>query len=221
MYVSTTTVLAQVFGAPFQVALAVGFAVGLCVHFTLQRVFVWVDRTEFVLAIHEQAGRYLLLAAAQYLLTAAATAALPPLLEVSPQAVYLVTVVIVTAANSSSLQPRLPPPGGRDVSAAMERAWLVAPSPGDLDAALTAFVARKLMTVTRHGDGVMEVKPWLDAGDRPGRNAGLAAHPGRDLVPPRGKGTRVQARIGPRGRPGWFADARSSGCTRRRCRAGP
>jgi putative flippase GtrA len=99
VYVSTTTVLAQVFGAPFQLALAVGFAVGLCVHFTLQRVFVWVDRTEFVLAIHEQAGRYLLLAAAQYLLTAAATAVLPPLLGVSPQAVYLVTVVIVTATN--------------------------------------------------------------------------------------------------------------------------
>jgi putative flippase GtrA len=99
VYVATTTLLAQIFGVPFQVALAVGFVAGLCVHFTLQRKFVWLHNERFVLSIHRQAGRYLLLAGAQYGLTALSVAALPSVLGVSSEAVYLGTVVVVSATN--------------------------------------------------------------------------------------------------------------------------
>jgi putative flippase GtrA len=99
VYVATTTLLAQVFGVAFQVALVVGYTLGLCVHFTLQRVFVWVHHEEFVLSVHQQAGRYLLLAALQYATTAAAVAVLPTPLGLSSQVVYLGAVVVVTAAN--------------------------------------------------------------------------------------------------------------------------
>ena len=99
VYVATTTLLAQVFGVPFQVALVTGYTLGLCVHFTLQRVFVWVHHEEFVLSIHQQAGRYLLLAGLQYAVTAAAVAVLPSLLGLSSQIVYLGAVAVVTAAN--------------------------------------------------------------------------------------------------------------------------
>jgi putative flippase GtrA len=99
VYVATTTLLAQVFGVAFQAALFIGYALGLCVHFTLQRVFVWVHHEEFVLSVHQQAGRYLLLAGLQYATTAAAVAVLPTLLGLSSQVVYLGAVVVVTAAN--------------------------------------------------------------------------------------------------------------------------
>ena len=99
VYVATTTLLAQVFGVAFQVALIVGYTLGLCVHFTLQRVFVWVHHEEFVLSAHQQAGRYLLLAGLQYGTTAAAVAVFPSLVGLSSQVVYLGAVVVVTAAN--------------------------------------------------------------------------------------------------------------------------
>jgi len=99
VYVATTTLLAQVFGVAFQVALVIGYTLGLCVHFTLQRVFVWVHHEEFVLSVHQQAGRYLLLAGLQYATTAAAVAVLPSPLGLSSQVVYLGAVVVVTAAN--------------------------------------------------------------------------------------------------------------------------
>ncbi|HVR05725.1 MAG TPA: GtrA family protein [Solirubrobacteraceae bacterium] len=99
VYLSSTTFLAVVVGLPFQVALPLGYGLGLCVHFTLQRVFVWVHHEEFALPFHHQAARYLLLAGAQYGVTAASTALLPGLLGLPIEVVYLLTVLCVTAAN--------------------------------------------------------------------------------------------------------------------------
>ena len=56
IYVATTTVLADVFAVPFQLALGIGFVTGVCVHFTLQRLFVWVNNAQFALGVHEQIG---------------------------------------------------------------------------------------------------------------------------------------------------------------------
>ncbi len=95
VYLATTTVLAEVVGLPFQVALAIGFCVGLVVHFTLQRLFVWSHHEEFALPLSHQLGRYLAVAAAQYGVTAASTALLPHALGVSTEIVYLVTVAVV------------------------------------------------------------------------------------------------------------------------------
>ena len=99
VYLTTTTVLAEVLGMPFQAALAIGFSVGLIVHFTLQRLFVWTHHEEYALPLHHQVGRYLALAAAQYGVTAASTSLLPSALGVPTEVVYLATVAVVLSTN--------------------------------------------------------------------------------------------------------------------------
>jgi putative flippase GtrA len=99
VYLTVTTVLAEAAGLPFEKALAIGFAVALVVHFTLQRLFVWTHHEEFALPLHRQVGRYLTVAGAQYGVTAASTALLPSALGVSAEAVYLVTVALVVCVN--------------------------------------------------------------------------------------------------------------------------
>jgi putative flippase GtrA len=97
VYLLTTTCLALV--VPFQIALAGGFCLAICVHFSLQRLFVWGHRDGFALPLHHQAGRYLLVAGTQYGITAASTALLPRVLGLSTEVVYLLTVLIVTSSN--------------------------------------------------------------------------------------------------------------------------
>jgi putative flippase GtrA len=99
VYLATTTVLANVVGLPFQLALAIGFCVGLVVHFTLQRLFVWTHHEEFALPLHHQVGRYLAAAAVQYGVTAASTSVLPSALGVPTEVVYLATVAVVISTN--------------------------------------------------------------------------------------------------------------------------
>ena len=41
IYVGTTTFLAEVIGVPFEVSLAIGFALAIVTHFSLQRLYVW------------------------------------------------------------------------------------------------------------------------------------------------------------------------------------
>jgi putative flippase GtrA len=98
-YLVTTTVLAEVVGLPFQLALVIGFLSTMLVHFTLQRLFVWVHHTEFALGLRAQVGRYLLLAGFQYAVTAAATSILPGALDVPVTAVYLATAISLAATN--------------------------------------------------------------------------------------------------------------------------
>ena len=99
VYLATTTLLASVIGLPFQIALAIGFCSGLVVHFTLQRVFVWVHSDGFALPFRHQIGRYLLAAGSQYGLTVLSTSLLPPLLGISTEIVYLVTVALATSLS--------------------------------------------------------------------------------------------------------------------------
>lgn len=99
VYVLTTTLLADVVGLPFPVALTLGACAAVLMHFTLQRVFVWVNHEEFALPLHHQAGRYLLIVGIQYACTLASTSLLPSALGVPIEAVYLGTVVIFAAAN--------------------------------------------------------------------------------------------------------------------------
>jgi putative flippase GtrA len=99
VYLSATTLLANVAGLPFQLALAIGFCLALTVHFTFQRLFVWTHRGEFALPLHHQARRYLMLAVLQYGITAVCTSLLPSALGVPTETVYLVTVAMVTCVN--------------------------------------------------------------------------------------------------------------------------
>jgi choline kinase/putative flippase GtrA len=99
LYLTVTTVLSQVFGLPFQLALAIGFASGLLAHFTLQRVFVWAHHEEFALGLGHQVRRYLTMALSQYGVTAVATAVLPGLLGVAEEVAYLMAMAVVTTAG--------------------------------------------------------------------------------------------------------------------------
>jgi putative flippase GtrA len=99
VYLLATTLLAEVVGLPFQVALPIGFALALCVHFTLQRLFVWVHEEEFALPFQRQARRYLVLAGVQYGVTATSTSLLPGVLGLPTEAVYLITVLLLASAN--------------------------------------------------------------------------------------------------------------------------
>ncbi len=99
VYLATTTVLASVFGVPFQVALAIGFCTGVAVHFTLQRSFVWVHHGGFALGFRHQAVRYVPAAALQYGLTVTTTSLLPARLGVSTELVYVTTVAVGSLLN--------------------------------------------------------------------------------------------------------------------------
>jgi putative flippase GtrA len=95
IYITVTTVLGKVVGLPFQLALVLGYLVGLAAHFTLQRHFVWLHHEEFALPLRRQAARYLVVAGAQYGITAASTAALPAALGVDVEVVYLSTLAVL------------------------------------------------------------------------------------------------------------------------------
>jgi len=99
VYFAVTTVLAEVVGLPFQVALPIGSAVGISVHFTLQRLFVWTHHEAYALPLHHQARRYLTLAVTQYGITAATTSLLPGALAVPTEAVYIATALLLGAVN--------------------------------------------------------------------------------------------------------------------------
>jgi putative flippase GtrA len=99
VYITITTVLHGVLHVPFQIALSAGFTVGLAIHFTLQRVFVWRHHQEFALSIHHQALRYLPVCIGQYGLTALATSQLPALLSLPVEPVYLATAFALAAVN--------------------------------------------------------------------------------------------------------------------------
>jgi putative flippase GtrA len=99
VYVTVTTVLHDVFALPFEIALVIGFVVGVCLHFTLQRLFVWRHHERFALAIHRQAARYLCVCGTQYGITALATSQLPGPLGLPVEAVYLLTMCTIAGFN--------------------------------------------------------------------------------------------------------------------------
>jgi putative flippase GtrA len=99
VYLSVTTVLSQVAKMPFEAALAIGFATAILMHFSLQRLFVWMHEDGFALPLRHQVGRYLLMASAQYGGTAASTAILPGVLGVDTELVYLATMAVASTTG--------------------------------------------------------------------------------------------------------------------------
>ncbi|HTB71370.1 MAG TPA: GtrA family protein [Solirubrobacteraceae bacterium] len=99
VYLTVTTVLSQLVGLPFQLALAIGFVSAILLHFTLQRLFVWIHDTGFALPLRHQVVRYLLMAGTQYGGTAVSTAILPGALGVSTELVYLATMLVATTTG--------------------------------------------------------------------------------------------------------------------------
>jgi putative flippase GtrA len=99
VYLTVTTALSQAVGLPFQLALAIGFVTAILLHFTLQRMFVWIHEDGFALPLRHQVGRYLLMAIAQYAGTAASTAVLPGVLDIDTEIVYLATMAVATTGG--------------------------------------------------------------------------------------------------------------------------
>ena len=99
VYLTVTTLLHDLFKVPFQLALVSGFLVGLALHFTMQRLFVWRHTVSFALRIHQQAVRYLSVCFAQYGLTALATAQLPQRLGLPVEEVYVITALGLAVIN--------------------------------------------------------------------------------------------------------------------------
>ncbi len=98
-YLGTTTILADVVGLPFQLALAIGFLTAVLLHFTLQRFFVWVHHGEYALGLGAQVGRYLLVVGFQYAVTAVSTAVLPSALDLPVTLVYYATAIGLASMN--------------------------------------------------------------------------------------------------------------------------
>ncbi len=151
IYVSTTTLLSTVVGIPFQVALVLGYLIGLSAHFALQRLFVWTHHEEFALPIGHQVRRYLLSAACQYGLTAASTATLPSALELPTEVVYIATTAIIVSVNffvfrhgifhAASAQPDAPVDCAPDTARGGDRDLAAgAPAPGSETSALISPV---------------------------------------------------------------------------------
>jgi putative flippase GtrA len=99
VYLTVTTVLSQVVGLAFELALAIGFVSALVLHFSLQRLFVWIHDDGFALRFHHQLGRYLAMAGAQYGCTAASTAVLPSALGMPTELVYVATMAVATTTG--------------------------------------------------------------------------------------------------------------------------
>jgi putative flippase GtrA len=99
VYLTLTTLLAEVSHLRFQFALVIGWCTAIVIHFTLQRTFVWKRKGGFALPFGRQVRRYLLVAVSQLGVTAATTTLLPSVLHVPTEVVYLGTAVLVTLIN--------------------------------------------------------------------------------------------------------------------------
>jgi putative flippase GtrA len=93
------TVLVAGFDVRAQIGLIVSYALGLAVHFTLNRQWVFSPEDAFHLHLTAQGVRYVCSAAAIYALTALSLALLPGALGVPSLAVYYVTVLALSIAN--------------------------------------------------------------------------------------------------------------------------
>lgn len=98
VYITSTTLL-SVLWVPFHVALPIGWTLGVCVHFTLQRLFVWAHHERFALSLGGQVPRYLFLAGSQLGLTFLSTATLPDALGLPVEVVYIGTVGCLAVVN--------------------------------------------------------------------------------------------------------------------------
>jgi|SRR5580692_2812803 putative flippase GtrA len=107
IYLLTTSLLALVFGVPFQIALTIGFLTAAAFNFAMQRIFVWAGGEGFALPLHRQAGLYLSLAGAQYGVTLASTSLLPGPLGLPTEVVYLATAALLAGINFMVFRHRI------------------------------------------------------------------------------------------------------------------
>jgi putative flippase GtrA len=86
-------------GMPSQAALPVAYALGLSVHFSLNRSFVFSSHAGYALALSAQGRRYLTIALTSYGLTALSLAVIPSAVDAPQLAVYYVTAAVLAITN--------------------------------------------------------------------------------------------------------------------------
>lgn len=104
VYVSLTFLLDGPAGLPIQVAIPIAYALAICLHFLLQRGYVFASEDAFALTTGNQARRYVVIAGVQYAVTAAATALLPGILGLHERLVYLGCVAVISLTTFAVLR---------------------------------------------------------------------------------------------------------------------
>lgn len=107
LYVGLTLLLSGPVGLPVQLALAIGFACAISVHFLAQRHFVFGHVDEFAISGRQQVLRYGVFAALQYGATALGTAGIQQGFGIPGPIAYLAAVSLVTVVVFVVLRTRI------------------------------------------------------------------------------------------------------------------
>lgn len=97
VYPGCPLVLTALLGTPIEIAIPIAYVAAVCLHFTLQRHFVFRDVPSFALSTRYQIARYVAMGAVQYPTAAISTAVLPGALGVSPRLIYVCTAIVISA----------------------------------------------------------------------------------------------------------------------------
>ena len=90
-------------GVPIQLALALTMVVVLCLHFTLNRQWVFASQAGYAFHLSGQGVRYLVAAGVSYGGVALGTAVLPDLLGVPELAGFMLASAVMTVVNFAAL----------------------------------------------------------------------------------------------------------------------
>jgi putative flippase GtrA len=97
VYLGLPVLLDGAVGVPIQIAIPIAYIAAVCLHFNLQRHFVFRHVDQFALTTRAQITRYVVVGAVQYPVTALLTWALPRTLGFSPRAAFVCTALAITA----------------------------------------------------------------------------------------------------------------------------
>lgn len=97
----------RLLGAPWWLAIGVGYAVATSTHFVLHRTFVFRHEAGFALSLGQQVPRFVAVVACQYAVTTLAMTWLPDALNLPEGVVFLGVAAVVTAASFMVLRTRL------------------------------------------------------------------------------------------------------------------
>jgi len=96
VYTGGTLLLSGPIGMPIVAAIAVAYLLGVILNSTLQRHFVFLDRSTFALPLRPQFLRYLIAGALLYGVTSVAVTTLPDVIGISQRVVFLIVVAPVS-----------------------------------------------------------------------------------------------------------------------------
>jgi putative flippase GtrA len=98
VHYSAVTALALA-GTPIQAAVAIGFVLAVCTHFTLNRQWVFSSDEGYALHISHQGARYLVVAACSYAATAIGVAVLPDALGIPDLAAFFLVSAVMACVG--------------------------------------------------------------------------------------------------------------------------